>query len=63
MTEVREELSRVVRKGRMSPETTWRSEEGIESMGQVVAWLDVTILLTSSEELGIMVRMGGWWQG
>jgi hypothetical protein len=38
-----------MRNGRMSPETAWRSEEGIGSRGQVVVWIDVTILLTSFE--------------
>jgi len=47
--ELREVLIWVVRKGRMSPEMSWRSENGIGSRGQVVAWLDVTSLLTSSE--------------
>ena len=64
MPEVREELIRVVRNGRMSLETAWRSEEGIGSRGQVVAWLDATVLLTSLEERGIKwvkteVGMGG----
>ena len=49
MPEVREELKSVVRNGRISLETAWRREEGIVSRGQVVAWLDVIILLTSSE--------------
>jgi hypothetical protein len=43
------ELKSEVRNGRMSLETAWRREEGIVSRGQVVAWLDVIILLTSSE--------------
>jgi len=47
--ELREVLIMVVRKGRMSPEMSWRREDGIRSRGQVVAWLDVTSLLTSSE--------------
>ena len=37
----------------MSPETAWRSEEERGSRGQAVAWLDITILLTSSEVRGI----------
>ena len=53
MPEVREELIVDVRNGRMSLETSWRREEGITSRGQVVAWLDVIILLTSSEVRGI----------
>ena len=53
MPEVREELISEVRNGRMSLETSWRREEGIASRGQVVAWLDVIILLTSSEVRGI----------
>ena len=31
----------------------WRIEEGIGSRGQVGAWLDVTILLTSLEQRGM----------
>ena len=42
-----------MRYSRLSLETDWTSEEGIGSRGQVVAWLDVTILLTSSEERGL----------
>ena len=53
MPEVREELIIEVRNGRISLETSWRREEGIASRGQVVAWLDVIILLTSSEVRGI----------
>lgn len=53
MPEVREELISEVRNGRMSLETSWRREEGIVSRGQVVAWLEVIILLTSSEVRGI----------
>ena len=53
MPEVREELIVDVRNGRMSLETSWRREEGMTSRGQVVAWLDVIILLTSSEVRGI----------
>ena len=53
MPEVREELISAVRHGRKSLETSWRSEEGIVSRGPVVAWLDVIILLTSSEVRGI----------
>ena len=53
MPEVREEFIRVLRNGRMSLKTAWRSEEGMGSRGQVVVWLDVTILLTSSEVRGI----------
>ena len=53
MPEVREELISEVRNGRMSLETSWRREEGIASRGQVVAWLDVIILLTSSEVRGL----------
>ena len=53
MPEVREELIVDVRNGRMSLETSWRREEGIASRGQVVAWLDVIILLTSSEVRGL----------
>ena len=51
MPEVREELIIEVRNGRMSLETSWRREEA--SRGQVVAWLDVIILLTSSEVRGL----------
>ena len=40
-------------KCRMSLETAWRRDEGIVSWGQVAAWLDVIILLTSSEVRGI----------
>ena len=53
MPEVREELIIEVRNDRMSLETSWRREEGIASRGQGVAWLDVIILLTSSEVRGI----------
>jgi hypothetical protein len=53
MPDVREELIVDVRNGRMSLETSWRREEGMASRGQVVAWLDVIILLTSSEVRGI----------
>ena len=53
MPEVREELIIEVRNGRISLETSWRREEGIASRGQVVAWLDVIILLTSSEVRGL----------
>ena len=53
MPEVREELIVDVRNGRMSLETSWRREEGIVSKEQVLAWLDVIILLTSSEVRGI----------
>ena len=53
MPEVREEMMSVVGNGRMSLETAWRREEGIVSRGQVVAWLDVIILLTASEVRGI----------
>ena len=53
MPEVMEELIIEVRNGRMSLETSWRREEGMASRGQVVAWLDVIILLTSSEVRGI----------
>ena len=53
MPEVREELIVDVRNGRMSLETSWRREEGIASRGQVVAWLDVIFLLTSSEVSGL----------
>ena len=64
MPEVREELKSVARNGRISLQTAWRREEGIVSRGQVVAWLDVIILLTSSEVRGINwvkteERMGG----
>jgi len=46
-------LIRVVRKGRMSPEMSWRREEGIGSREQVVVCvLDATSRLTSSEERG-----------
>jgi len=31
-------LIRIVRKGRMLPEISWRREDGIKSRGQVVAW-------------------------
>ena len=51
--EVREELIRVVRNGRMSCEMSWRREEGIGSREQVVAWLDVTSVRASSEERGL----------
>lgn len=59
---------RVVRNGRMSLEIAWRREEGIGSRGQVVAWLDITSLQTSSEERGVEqvrptkggVRRRGW---
>ena len=44
--EVREELMRVVRNGRMSLEAAWKREEGMGSKGQVVAWLDITSLCT-----------------
>ena len=53
MPEVKEELIIDVRNGRMSLETSWRREMGIASRGQGVAWLDVIILLTSSEVRGI----------
>ena len=53
MAEVREELKSAVRNGRMSLETAWRREEGIVPRGQLVAWLDIIILLTSSEMRGI----------
>ena len=53
MPEVREELMSAERNGRMSLKTAWRREEGIVSRGQVVVWLDVIILLTSSEVRGI----------
>ena len=53
MPDVREELIVDVRNGRMSLETSWRREEGMASRGQVVAWLDVIILLTLSEVRGI----------
>jgi len=57
----REVLIRVVRKGRMSPEMSWRREDGIGTQGQVVAWLDVKSLLTSSEDRGAkQVRLTGW---
>jgi len=60
--ELREVLIRVVRKGRMSPKMSWRRE--IESRGQVVAWLDVTSLLTSSQERGAkQVRLTGVGEG
>ena len=49
MPEVREELMRVVRNGRMSLETAWKREERIGSRGQVVVWIDITSLWTSSE--------------
>jgi len=58
--ELREVLIRVMRKGRMPTEMSWRKEDEIGSMGQVVAWLDVTSLLTSSEERGAkQVRLRG----
>ena len=66
MPEVREELISEVRNGRMSLETSWRREEGIGSRAQVVAWLDVITLLTSSEVRGInwvKTEEGGWRQG
>ena len=50
MPEVMEELIIEVRNGRILLETSWRREEGIASRGQVVAWLDIIILLTSSTE-------------
>ena len=53
MPEVRDELMRVVRNGRRSTEMAWRREEGIRSRGQVVVWLELTILLTSSEVRGM----------
>ena len=53
MPEVREELIIAVRNGRISLETSWRREEGIASRGQVVACLDIIILLTSSEVTGL----------
>ena len=43
----------------------WRREEGIWSREQLVAWLDVTSVKTSSEERGLKqvrlskVRIGG----
>jgi len=41
-------------------EVSWRREDGIGSRGQVVVWLDVTSLLTSSEERGAkQVRLTG----
>ena len=46
-------MIRVMRNGRMSLEAAWRREEGFGSRLQVVAWLNVTILLTPSEERGI----------
>jgi len=55
---MREVLVRVVGKGRMSPEMSWRREDGIGSRGHVVAWLDVTSLLTSSEERGLKGERG-----
>ena len=60
MPEVREELISEVRNGRMSLETSWRRDEGIGSRAQVVAWVDVIILLNwiKTEE-----GMGGWRQG
>ena len=64
MPEVREEL--IVRNGRMSLLTSWRREEGMASRGQVVAWLDVIILLTSSEVRGldwVKTEEGEWRQG
>jgi len=43
---------------------SWRREDGIGSRGQVVAWLDVTSLFTSSEERGLkQVRLGGVGEG
>ncbi|KAK0148706.1 hypothetical protein N1851_010941 [Merluccius polli] len=44
---------RVERNGRMSLETAWKREEGIGSRGQVVAWLVITSLWTSSGERGV----------
>ena len=41
MPEVREELIRAVRNGRMPLETAWRSEEGMRSRGQLVD-VDIT---------------------
>ena len=70
MPEVRAELIRAVRNGRMSLEPAWRSEEGIGSRGLVVAWLALAIPLTSLEVRGIKwvktevgKAEGGWWQG
>ena len=40
--EVRKELIRVVRNGKMSCEMSWRREEGTGSREQVLAWLNVT---------------------
>ena len=63
--EVREELIRVVRNGRMSCEMFWRREEATGSREQVVAQLDITSVRTSSEERGLKqmrpseVRVGG----
>lgn len=54
--EVREELIRVERKGRVSCEMSWRREEGIVSREQEVAWLDITSVRKSSEERGL--RLG-----
>jgi len=39
-----EVLIRVVRKGRMSPELSWRREDAIWSMGHMVGWLDDNVL-------------------
>ena len=64
MPEVREELMRAVSNGRRLTEMAWRREEGIGPRGQVVAWLELTILLTSLEVRGMRwvkteVGMGG----
>ena len=66
MPEVREELMRVLRNGRRSLEVAWRREEEIGSRGHVMAWLELTILLTSLEVRVIKwakteVKMGGGW--
>ena len=47
--EVRQELIRVVRNGKVSCEKSSRKEEGIEST--VVAYLDVTNVLTSEDRM------------
>ena len=63
MPELRDELIRVVRNGRMSREMCWRREEGIRSREQVGALLDVTSVRTSSKgeraEAGKAIRGEG----
>ena len=56
--EVREELMRVVRNGRMSLETAWKREEGMGTRGQVVAWLDITSFREERGKVGAADRGG-----